>query len=72
MYAQIEHSQSKTVGTLWDPRVHKPHIHRAWGLLSALRARLNSYGTDFGPATESLPKKETYGRNGTQLVIVRA
>ena len=50
------------VGTLRDRRVHKPHVHRAWGLLSALRARINSYTTDFGPATESLPKKETDGR----------
>ena len=62
MYAQIEHSQARAVGTLRDRRVHKPHIHRAWGLLSALRARLNSYTTDFGPATESLLKKETDGR----------
>ena len=62
VYAPIEHSQARTVGTLRDRRVHKPHIHRAWGLLSALRARLNSYTTDFGPATESLLKKESDGR----------
>ena len=62
VYAQIERSQARTVGTLRDRRVHKPRIHRAWGLLSASRARLNSYTTDFGPATESLLKKETDGR----------
>ena len=60
--AQIEHLQARTMGMLRDPRVHKPHIDRAWGLLSAMRARLNSFSTNFGPATKSLLKKETKGR----------
>ena len=59
--AQMEHSQARAVGTLQDPRVHLPHIHRAWGLLSAFRARFQSFATDFGSATESLLQNETDG-----------
>ena len=61
MFDVVSHSQARTVGTLRDPRVHKPHIHRVGGVLHALRTKLNRYTTNLGPVTEALLEKETDG-----------
>ena len=62
VFDEISHSQARTVGTLRDPRVHKPRIHRVWGVLHALRTKLNRYTTNLGPVTKALLEKETDGR----------
>ena len=59
LFDEISHSQARTGGTLRDPRVHKPQIHRSWGDLHALRTKLNRYTTNLGPVTEAVLEKET-------------
>ena len=57
VYAQIQHSQARTVGSIRDKRVYKPQIRRVWDQLCSLRQKLQNFITDMGPITEAHLKK---------------